>query len=133
MFDVPDAASARLQRMLDFMVLSAALYVSCKLLSVNLEGSLLLHMLAYSTILLGFVRLSKRAITSYYKSIGESTRQILGNAIGILIGTSIVLLFEKYFSNHNEIIVAIILSSVIAFFVLGTFGPLVKQPPLAHK
>ena len=134
MFDVRNNAdSRRLHRLVDFVVLGATLYVSCTILSVELGSSLFFHMLAYSTILLAFVRLSKRAIANYYKLIGESTRQILGNAIGILIGTCIMLLLEKSLSNHSEIIVAIILSSVMAFFVLGTLCPFVYKTSLGNK
>ena len=133
MFDVRNADSGRLHRLVDFVVLGATFYVSCMLLSVELGGSLFFHMLAYSTILLAFVCLSKRAIANCYKSIGESTRKILGNAIGILIGTCIMFLLEKLLSNHSDFIVAIILSGVMAFFVLGTLCPLVHKTSLIHK
>jgi len=146
MLDVRNADSRRLHRLVDFVVLGATFYVSCMLLSVESGGSLFFHMLAYSTILLTFVRLSKRTIANYsrvylreqtianyYKSIGESTRKILGNAIGILIGTCIMLLLEKLLSNHSDFIGAIILSSIMAFFVLGTLGPLVHKTSLGHK
>jgi len=134
MLDVRNADSRRLHRLVDFVVLGATLYVSCMILSVELRVSLFFHILAYSMTLLAFVRLSKRAIANYYsKLIGETTRQILGNAIGILIGTCIMLLLEKLLSNHSEIIVAIILSSVMAFFVLGTLSSLVHKTSLGHK
>ena len=133
MFDVRNTDSIRLHRLVDFVVLGVILYVSCTILSVELEGSIFFHMLAYSTVLSAFVSLSKRAIANYYKSIGESTHQILGNAIGILIGTCIILLLEKILSNHSDIIVAIILSGVMAFFILGTLDPLVDETSLGKK
>ena len=116
-----------------FVVLGATLYVSCMLLSVELGGSLFFHLLAYSTILLVFVRLSKRAIASYNKSIGETTRQILGNATGILIGTCVVALLEKMLLTRGDIIVVSILSGVMAFFILGTLSPIVHKTPIVHK
>jgi uncharacterized protein YacL len=127
------ADSERLHLLVDFVVLGATYYVSCMILSVELGGSLFFHMLAYSTILVTLVRLSKRAIANYYKSIGESTGKILGNAIGILVGTCIMLLIEKLLSNHNEIILAVILSSVMAFFVLGTLSSFARKTSLGHK
>jgi hypothetical protein len=133
MFNVRNADSGQLHRLVDFVVLGATFYASCMLLSVELGGSLFFHMLAYSTILLAFVLLSKRAIANYDKSIGESTRKILGNAIGILIGTCIMLLLEKLLSSHSDFTVAIILSGVMAFFVLGTLCPLVHKTSLGHK
>ena len=126
MFDVQNTDSGRLHRLVDFVVLVATFYASCMLLSVESGGNLFFHILAYSTILLVSVRLSKRAIALYYQSIGGSTRKILGNAIGILIGTCIMLLLEKLLSNHSDHFVVIALSGVMAFFVLGTLSPLYR-------
>jgi hypothetical protein len=133
MIDVRNADSEQLRCFVYFVVLGATLYVSCMLLSVELGGSLFFHLLAYSMILLALIRLSKRAIADYCKSIGEWTYQTLGNAIGILIGSCIMLLLEKLFSNHSSIALAIILSGVMTFFVLGTLCPLVHKSPIVHK
>jgi len=103
------------------------------LLSVELGEDLFFQILAYSTILLVFVRLSKRAITSYSKSIGETTCQIIGNAAGILIGTCVVMLLEKFLLARGDIIVVAILSGVMAFFMLGTLSPMVHKTPIVHK
>jgi len=103
------------------------------ILSVELGEGLFFHMLAYSTILLGFIRLFKRVVDNYCPSVGESTRQILGNAIGTLIGACIMLLLEGLFSNLGDITVIIILSSVMAFFVLGTISPIMHTHSLGYK
>ena len=133
MSDIWNTDSRLLDRLVDFTVLGATFYISCMLLSVELEGSLLIQTLAYSTILLACVRLSKRAITSYNKSIGETTRKILGNATGILIGTCVVLLFETILSTRGDIIAVVILTGVMAFFILGTLSPIVHKTPIVHK
>ncbi len=133
MFDLRKSTSRRLHRLVDFVILGAMLFASSMLLSVELGGSLFVHMLGYSTILLAFVQLSKSAIAHYYKSVSECTRQILGNAIGILVGTCIMLLLEKLLSNQSSIIVVIIFSSIMAFFVLGTFCSLSHKTSLGHK
>jgi hypothetical protein len=130
---VKNAESKRFCCFVYFVVLGATLYVSCMLLSVELGGSLFFHLLAYSTILLALMRLSKRAIADYCKSIGEWTYQTLGNAIGILIGSCIMLLLEKLFSNHSNIVSVLIISGVISFFVLGTLCPLVHKSSVVHE
>ena len=89
MFDVLRADSRLLDRLVDFTVLGAMFYVSCMLMSVELGSSFFFPTLAYSTILLVFVRLSKRTVASYNISIGENTRLILGNATGILVGPAL--------------------------------------------
>ena len=133
MSNIRDTDPRLLDRLVDLTVLSATFYISCMLLSVELEGSLLLQAFAYLTILLVCVRLSKRAITSYNKSIGETTRKILGNATGILIGTCVVLLFGKILLIGGDIIVVVILTGVMAFFILGTLSPIVHKTPIVHK
>jgi len=132
-FDLRNATSRRLYRLANFVVLSTTLYASSRLLSVELGGGLVVHMLGYATILLAFVQLSKSAIAHYYKSVRECTCQILGNAFGILIGTCVMLLLEKLLSNHSGIIVVIIFASVMAFFVLGTFCPLAHKTSMGNK
>lgn len=119
--------------MVDFAVLSATFPVSCLLFSVASGSALFFQVLAYSTLLLVCVRLSKRAIVSYNRSFGEVSRQILGNGAGILIGTCVMLVLEKLVSASGEIFVATIFSSVMAFFILGTLLPLVHQSPISHK
>lgn len=128
MFAIRNASSEGLYWLARFVVLSATLFISCMLLSVEPGGSLLSHMLAYSTIMLAFISLSRRAIANFYPSIGECTRQVSGNAIGILAGTCTMSLLEKLLSNHGDVIPAIIISGVMAFFVLGTLCPLVHKP-----
>jgi hypothetical protein len=132
-FDLLHAGSELLDLIVDFTVLGATFYISCLFLSVESGGSLFIHMLAYSAIVLTFVRLSRRAIANCYKSIGESTHKILGNAIGVLIGTCIMLLLAKLLSNNSGFTPAIILSGVMAFFILGTICPLVHKTRLANK
>ena len=133
MSDIRNADSRLLDRLVDFTVLSATFYVSCILLSVESGGNSLFQTLTYATILLVCVRLSKRAITSYNKSIGETSRQILGNATGIIVGTCVVLLLQKLLPTSAEIMVAVVLSGVMAFFILGTLSPIVHKTPMVHK
>ena len=122
-----------LNRVVDFSVLCASFFVSCLLFSVASGNALFIQILAYSTLLLVCVRLSKRAIVTYNRSIGEVSRQILGNGAGILIGTCIMLVLENLVSASGEIFVAVIFSSVMAFFILGTLSPIVHRTSISHK
>ena len=51
---------------------------------------------------------------------------LLGNISGLAVGTILALLFVQFFPAFEEKPVVIIASSVQAFFILGTFSPLVK-------
>ena len=122
-----------LNLVVDFVVLGVTFFVSCMLFSIEPGGTLFLQIIAYSTILLVCVRFCKRAIVSYNRSIGEVSRQILGNGTGILVGTCAVLLLEKLFSVGGQIIAAVIFSSVMTFFIMGTLSPIVHKTPIVHK
>ena len=114
-------------RFIDFTVLALTFYLSCLLLSVEIDSGLWLQIRAYSSIVLIFVRLCKRLIVSHWKSLSALNRQILGNAAGILVGTCVMLVLETFLAGSGEIIVALIFSSVMAFFVLGTLSPLFNK------
>ena len=120
-------------RIVDFLVLGATFFVSCLLFSAASGSVLFIQVLVYSTLLLICMGLSKRGVVSYNRSIGEVSRQIIGNGAGILIGTGIMLVLENLVSASGEIIVAVIFSSVMAFFILGTLSPIVHKTPLVHK
>jgi len=133
MSDIRNTHPIILNRIVDFLVLGATFFVSCLLFSAASGSVLFFQILAYSTLLLVCVRLSKRAVVSYNRSIGEVSRQIIGNGAGILIGSCIMLVFAKLVSASSEIYVAIIFSSVMAFFILGTLLPIVHRSPLMHR
>ena len=120
-------------RIVDFVVLGVTFFASCVLFSVASGSDLFFQVMAYSAILVTCVRISKRAIISYSNYIGEASRLILGNGVGILIGTGIMILIEILLSSRGEIFVAIIFSSVMAFFILGTLSPIVHKCPGVHK
>ena len=132
MSDIQNIDPRVLNRVVDFVVLSVTFFLSTLLFSVTSGSTLLLQILAYSTILLVCVRLSKRAIVSYKRSIGEASRQILGNGAGILIGTCIMLVLEILVLASDGILVAVIFSSVMAFFILGTLSPILHKTPIIH-
>ena len=121
-----------LDQLVDFVVMGVSFFISCLLWSVELQGGLFFQIVAYSAVLLVFVRLSKRTIVSYSKPVSIITLQILGNATGIVVGTCVVLLLVKLLATSGEIVMAVIFSRVMAFFILGTLSPLVHQTPATH-
>ena len=132
MFEYRHTNPKLLNRLVDFVVLGLTFYLSCLVLSIGSGNGLFFLALTYATIMLVFVQLCKKAIVSYKKSVSEITRQILGNAVGILIGTFIMLFLETLLLTDGELMVAIIFSSTMAFFILGTLSPIVHSK-LSHS
>ena len=52
---------------------------------------------------------------------------LLGNISGLAVGTILVLIIMQFLPSLEEKAIAIIASSVLAFFILGTISPLVKS------
>jgi len=111
-------------RIVEFSVLGSAFFLSCLMLSVDIAGDLFIQALIYAMILAFFVRFAKGVGVRHKKSPNYITRQILCNAVGILVGTCAMLLLEKMFAIGDDIFVAVICSGVMAFFILGTLSPL---------
>jgi len=131
--EVLHADSRLSDRLVDFTVLGSVFYLCCVLLSVELEAGFFTQTMAYSALLLFFVSLSKKATAGYSASVGETICHILGNAIGIFVGTCVALSLAKIFSAPDEFFVAVILSGILAFFVLGTLSPFVYKTSLPGR
>ena len=133
MSDLWNIYSRLLDRFVDFAVLSVTFFISCGLFSVESGADLYVLMATYPAIVLVSIRLSKRVISGYSKLSGSSTRQILGNAIGIFVGTCIVLLLQQSLAVNGPVFASIVFSSFMSFFVLGTLSPIMYRSTTVHK
>ena len=133
MSDIRNTDSGIFYWVVDFTVLSVTFFISWMFFSVGLGIDLFAHLTAYSIILLAFVHTCRRVVDNNVKSMGEASRKILGNGTGILIGTCLVLLIEMQLSAPGQMLAAILFSSVMAFFILGTLSPVVRKTPTVHK
>jgi O-glycosyl hydrolase len=86
-------------------------------------------MAIYSTVVILSIILSQRWFCAY-KTIGEVSRYILADAVGILAGTCGVLMLQSVVFTNVGFSAVIIFSSVISFFVLGTISPMVRSANL---
>lgn len=127
MLEPMDTNPRLLNRAIDFAVLGVTFFLSCQLLSVDIGSGMALQTLLYASILLIFVRLSKRVMLDFKHNTGSVAWQIIGNAMGIFAGTAVMLVLEKFLVGSRDIIVAVVFSGVMAFFILGTLSPLFNK------
>jgi len=110
-----------------FIILGCSFYLSCFLLSIQVESNLIIHTFLYACIVLLAVTLGKRLLSSAFTSAGSVVKTIIINATGLFIGVIIMLIFGYIFPELGEFTVAVVLASVMAFFVFGTLSPLLRS------
>jgi hypothetical protein len=114
-------------RTIEFVVLGGSFYLACFLLSIQVESNIIIQTFIYSCIAFLSVTLGKRLLSSTFTSAGVVIKLMIINAAGLFIGTIIMLVFGYIFPELGEFGVAIVLASVMAFFVFGTLSPLMKS------
>jgi hypothetical protein len=66
-------------------------------------------------------------LSASFPSAGRVVKTIIINATGLFFGAIIVLIFGYIFPELGEFTVAVLLASVMAFFVFGTLSPLLRS------
>ncbi len=112
---------------INFIILGCSFYLSSFLLSIQVESNLFIHTFLYACIVLLAVTLGKRLLSSAFTSAGRVVKTIIINATGLFIGVIIMLIFGYIFPELGEFTVAVLLASVMAFFVFGTLSPLLRS------
>ena len=129
MSELENTGSKLIVRLIELAVLCAAFFSASQLFAVDIGESLFIHMAIYSTVVILSIILSQRWFCAY-KTIGEVSRYILADAVGILAGTCTVLILQSVVFTSVGFSAVIIFSSVISFFVLGTISPIVRSANL---
>ncbi len=112
---------------INFIILGGSFYLSCILLSIQVESNLIIHTFIYAGIVLLAVSIGKRMLSATFTSAGRVVKTIIINATGLFIGAIIMLIFGYIFPELGEFTVAVVLASVMAFFVFGTLSPLLRS------
>lgn len=130
---VHEAKPIIFNRVIEFLIFALIFFISCRLLGLDVISGGFAQALIYATVMVLFVHLARGTISASGDSFRNITWRILGNAAGIVAGTITVTFIEVFVLAEREILVAVLFSSVMAFFVLGTISPIVsKRPPVAR-
>ena len=115
------------EKSINFIILGCSFHLSCFLLSIQVERNLIIHTLIYACIILLAVSIGKRMLSSTFTSAGRVVKTFIINATGLFIGAIIMLIFGYIFPELGGFTVAVVLASVMAFFVFGTLSPLLRS------
>lgn len=106
-----------------FAVLGATFYISCAMLAVQGRESLTLQAFIYASVVLVSIKIGRFGVAKIACSQSRIIYTVLVNAAGIAIGVIMLLLLRLFVPELIVSVVALIVSSIIAFFVLGTISP----------
>ena len=115
------------EKTINFIILGGSFYLACFLLSIQVESNLIIQTFIYACVVLLAVSIVKRLLFSTFTSAGRVVKTIIINATGLFIGAIIMLIFGYIFPELGEFTVAVVLASVMAFFVFGTLSPLLRS------
>ena len=110
----------------DILVLGASFYLSCILLSVQLDSNILMESFVFALIVFLSVTIGKWLLSSSLNFASEAVKMMIIRAVGLVFGAIIMSLYGFITPELGEHLFAIVLASFTAFFVFGTLSPLLK-------
>ena len=117
-------------RLTDLVVLMMSFIVFTLLVGSDGLQHSLVDLLLYVAVLFVSLRLSKRLVFGSFRRGPRCLKTIYGNVLGMVIGTTVLLLADGLLPFIHENLLVIIFASLMAFFILGTLSPVVKS---SHK
>lgn len=114
-------------RLIDFMVLSVTFYLSCSILLRLEGGNLTFQALIYASVVLLAIRFGRSLLKDALGSQNRIVGQVLYNAVGLCAGGLILSILSVLVPQLVGPLFSIVVSSIIAFFILGTLSPLLMD------
>jgi hypothetical protein len=106
------------------VVLGGTFYLSCTIFSISQNGNLLYQSFTYASVVLLSIVLGRYIPAIFARGAGRIIYTVFLNGAGILIGCAILMLLRIITPELAGSIIAIAVSSIIAFFLLGTLSPM---------
>jgi len=120
--------SSFFSRATDLLALVISFLLFASLLYSGMDDEYLIRsILIYVILVFICLRLCKRLFFVMLIHKSRVLCILLGNISGLAVGTILVLIIMQFLPSLEEKAIAIIASSVLAFFILGTISPLVKS------
>lgn len=110
----------------DVLVLGSSFYLSCVLLAIQADSNILMKTSLYAIIVFLSVTIGKWLLRPSLKFASETVRMMIIRAIGLLFGAIIMVLYGYITPELGEHVFAIVLASIMAFFIFGTLTPLLN-------
>ena len=119
--------SSLYSRLVDLLVLAVSFLLFAYITEYESQSQLWIDLFFYVSVVFISLRLSKRFIFERIHTENRIACVLLGNITGLLFGAVLAILLESFFPGNGEVILVVVFSSIMAFFILGTLSPMVKS------
>jgi hypothetical protein len=114
-------------RTVDFAVIGLTFCVAGHFLGIDVQSGFVVLAILYSCVMLIALRLGTLILSAVFITPDSVIRTILENAAGLTIGAIAMLFLQFSIAALTQLFALIVVSGVMAFFVLGTIAPLIKS------
>ena len=120
-------SSSFYSRIIDLIVLASSFLLLAIITDLGTIQQVATDLVLYVVVMFISLRICKRIIFEYVNTSRRITTVLLGNVSGLILGALSVILLDQLFPGIGESALIVILSSILAFFMLGTLSPMVKS------
>jgi len=114
-------------RIIDLIVLATSFLLLAAITGFGSFEQVVIDLVFYVAVVFISLRVCKRIVFEYIHTSRRITSVLLGNISGLILGAFSVILLDQLFPGLGESALIVILSSILAFFILGTLSPMVKS------
>ena len=114
-------------RIIDLIVLATSFLLLAVITGFGSFEQVIIDLVLYVAVVFISLRVCKRIVFEYVHTSRRITRVLLGNISGLILGVLLVIMLDQLFPGIGESALIVILSSILAFFILGTLSPMVKS------
>ncbi len=119
-------SSSFYSRIIDLVVLTVSFLLLAVITDFAKPLELMTDLFFYVAVMFISLRICKRIVFEYVQTSRRIINVLLGNVSGLVVGATLVMLLDQLFPGIGESALIVILSSILAFFILGTLSPMVK-------
>ncbi len=120
-------SSSFYSRVIDLIVLASSFLLLAIITDLGTIQQVASDLVLYVVVVFISLQICKHIVFEYVDTSRRITTVLLGNVSGLIMGALSVILLDQLFPGIGESALIIILSSILAFFMLGTLSPMVKS------
>ena len=114
-------------QIIDLIVLTSSFLLLVMITDMGSIQQVAADLVLYVVVVFISLRTCKRLVFEFVPTSNRITAVLLGNVSGLILGALSVILLDQLLPGIGESALIVILSSILAFFMLGTLSPMIKS------